>query len=555
MRKNKPGADAPHAVDLMGEASTHVLSEALGHPLTENLGQPPAKKSLLQLAMDKVNANLTEIQVMSVRIDELIATNPADKVYSVATKDDYAAVDKIRKAAREDRLAVQRLNKASKELLNDLKDQAAAVALPYIDKLQGVEDRSKAALEAEDKKEDARKQRHRDAIAAIRLMVADSARLPSADIERLRNSVAAVIVDDSYEEFKGEALREKALAQDVLIGAHAAAVKREQEAAAKTAAEARQTAARRRIADLKALPDDVRDTGQENIQAIRDALARENYPEEEFGDLAEFVAMARDAAVRTLDMLLDLLAVRTVDVVQPLPAEGVRGDEPIDDLREERLDIQAVRENSMEAPEAGLLSNLPHDDEPTEEELGAAADAHDESTGNLFGAEAPPDVPPAIPQAAQRAAAVLEEDPFSQPLTPAPQRFIMGGMPDADYAAARGRAAPEPAPANVAPGATPPRMLPSGRMPIPRSVPQAVVMVAGSGTPTLSCGTPAPTPAPADILVTEVPNLLKAAQDFVTSAEECCGWTDPDNVPDALIPVWRALREATTLLSEFPPSN
>lgn len=497
MRKNKPEAEQP---DLpAGEAAPET---------------PPAKLSKLQAAMHKVNTSLTAVEQLAADIDELERVGGPKVVFAVATKEGRKQADEVRKKARLHRLDVKRMKKEATDLLNGLKTETWALMDPTIERLDAIESNAKAQIEAEDAKEEKRKQGHRDAIAAIQLMAEGAASMSSADLDQRLNEVAAIIVDDSYQEFHAEAVRAKAATQDILMQAHAEAVKREREAAEKAEAEARQTVARCRIAALKALPAELADTGNDNIRAIREGLARETYPETEFGDLAEFVGMARDAAVRALD---DLLAL-------PLPDP-----EP---------------ENSIEAPEAGLLQNLPHD-EPTEEELGAAADAladepvwvgvdfgreeqpePDTFTGNLFGAEAPPDVPPAIPQAAQRAAAELEADPFSGPVV-------------LDHAGNR--------PTSTAQLQTIAR--PTGRMPIParRPVPEPAKPEPGSYfTP------------PAGIVVTEVPCLLKAAQDFITTAEECCGWTvdaDPLNVPTPLIAVWRTLHQATALLSEFPPSN
>jgi colicin import membrane protein len=483
-------------------------------------GAPPVKLSKLQMAMNLVSNNMTEIQVMSTRIDALTAEHGEKEVFAVATKEGRKKADEVRKTSRDLRLSVSKLKKASTDLLNDLKKQAWAVADPFINKLQAIEDNAKTQIEAEDSKEEDRKQRHTESIGAIRRMAEGVSTLTVGEVRTRIAAVQAIVVDNSYEEFEAAANRAKSEVHDILDEALRLLIVKEQEEkelAERRTREARQSEVRQKIAELKNLPAQCTDTGRENIEAIIRQLQANPPAAADYDDFLEFAEMAHEKALRELGLMRDELTTAAIETEQAAAnVREARADDDGPQAAMEFVDTLPPAPASYEEEPAPFTPAWVGVDLGTDERSTPAPIQPDEP---LPWEEAKPLTPPADP------------DPFTAPKAapprPAPARRPTP-TPGFDSLAATGRAAGLPVGA-------PPEDKPLER-------PEEVLPTDADGIPDLM----------------KVAELVLAAFDRLPKNVTVEWEIDGDYIPDAasltFTAAMRKLRDAVALLKEFPPA-
>lgn len=316
--KPRKSAPAPQDPDVQPENLAPGANSGPAESGQVTVLPPAAKQSKLSAAVALVTLNMTEIQALGADIAELEKSYPANHKFDLATKDGAKLADKVRADARKARLAINNLYSDSKKLLNGLKDEAKAVAEPYIASMQAIEDNAKAQIEAAERAEAERKERHERNIAAI-AMLANVEGLDSAAITARMDSLAAILIDDSYQEYRDRALNAASDARDTLTAAFADACDREEQAARDAAARAAEAAElaearakeertariREKIKTIKELPDQVAGTGSENIRTILAQLIAEVPHADTFGDMLEYAEMAHELAVSKLRAALD----------------------------------------------------------------------------------------------------------------------------------------------------------------------------------------------------------------------------------------------------------
>lgn len=353
---------APRATPTPTTAPQQTIDEA-----GANL---PAKRSKLATAMDSVTHHMTEIERLGATIAEVEEQYPKTFVFAVATKDGYKLADKVRKDSRASRLHVATMRKEGTDLLNTLKTELWAVADPQIARLQAIEDNARDQIAAQDKKETDRKAAHEERIAAIVRFSQGVATMDSEAIAQRIRDIQALKIDDSYEEYQKPAALKRVSVLEVLELGHIDAVKREEEAERKRKADeaekARQAladAARNRIAYYKGLADGATDTGAENIRALVANITPPGSENDEtkYGDLAEFVDMARGKAHDDLRALLKAAEAEESIVVAEEIAAGHAGDDPLESPTIPAADIRSAgtSEEFQADPFAALPSHGP----------------------------------------------------------------------------------------------------------------------------------------------------------------------------------------------------
>lgn len=263
-----------------------------------------AKRSKLATAMDTVTAHMTAMEALGATIAEVEQKYPKDHVFAVTTKEGYKLADKVRADARKSRLHVADMRKEGTNLLNTLKTELWAVADPQIARLQSIEDNAKAQVDAQDKKETDRKRKHEDNLLALTGKALHLGDMTSDQIAERMSEVEEVTIDDTWEEFKDRAAKALQDVRDTLSTAFTHTMHRELEQAEQRAREAKQAAARAQIAHYKALPDAHEESDVEALQDVLTTIPPRDDDAEKYGDMAEFVDMARDKALTVLQAML-----------------------------------------------------------------------------------------------------------------------------------------------------------------------------------------------------------------------------------------------------------
>lgn len=477
--------------------------------------QPPMKRSKLAVAMDTVSEHMRQMDALTVTIDEVEKNYPKAHVFDVATKEGYRLADKVRKDARESRLHVATMRKQGTDLLNGLKTELWALADPQMARLQAIEDNAKAQVAAQDQKDEDRKKRHVDAIAAIGQQALGASLLDSQTLVERVKSVNAIIVDDSYEEFQTQALQKKLEVVQVLEQALNAAKAREakeeadrQEKGRQDVAAAKQKAARERIAYYKSLPTQLQGAHIENVRAnMRTIGSAPDDSEEKYGDMAEFVDMARVKAVSELNLLLQGMeeAQRAVDA---------------EDLRTQQEPLTVIGYPEVAAPT------------PAPQRPAAPSTM---GSGPVRGWEG-------------------TEDPFSTEAMQAKARANVPSMAlptvtATTHTVPAGRIGDQSVPRRFAPRLAPrPVAAPPAPTPAPTAAPPAD-MFADPAFPAAFDAMPG---GEVSVVEGEVPDLLKAAQDFITAFEEGGVLSYlPDTVHVYAFPAFKALKDAVDFHTEF----
>lgn len=295
--------------------------------------QVPAKVSKLSTVMVSVKEHMTAMEALGATIDKVEKEYPKDHVFAVATKEGYKLADKVRADARKSRLHVANMRKDGTGLLNNLKEELWAVADPQIARLAAIEDNAKAQIEAQDSKENLRVSGHEANISAIVALSEGVATMTPSEVTARIESLNALIVDDSYEEFEPAAMRKKGEVESVLAEAYAAAVERDRLAQQKIKDDARRAEVAQRIESIRLVPSQVEGTGAENITAILNQWAAkldadDGFPADEYDDQVD---TAMGAALKTVTalrkMLADLTPAATAAPTQaPAPSSAPQAD-------------------------------------------------------------------------------------------------------------------------------------------------------------------------------------------------------------------------------------
>jgi hypothetical protein len=272
---------------------------------------PPAKLTKLQAAMGKVSDSITAIQKIGADIEELERTGGPQVVFEVATKAGKKQADEVRAKARKLRLDVQDMRKEATSLLNGLKNETWAVTDPTINKLQAIEDNAKGQLEAEERKERDRKERHAQNMAAIAGYGQSLDLLTSDEVEQRLNALRAIIVDDSYEEFQAQAQAQRESVLATLQAALTAALAREQEQEEAAERERERAAIKLKIDNMKLIPDQVQGTDLENVRRILASLKNNPPTAAEFGDQLELAELVHFKVVAELTREEELLVIES----------------------------------------------------------------------------------------------------------------------------------------------------------------------------------------------------------------------------------------------------
>jgi hypothetical protein len=298
-------------------------------------------------AMEIVRAKLSAIDQFGRDVIELIANNPKDKKYDLSSKEGEKACDDVRKVARQKRLAIKSAWDEGKVVLRSLNDDLKVAAEKDMGILQAIEDNAKTQLEAKAAKETERKAAHEKNIKAITDMAEGLAELSSADIEKRQQALAAILVDNSYEEFEAQARRKQSEVHAAIEEAFRAALEREKAAEAQRAKEALEAGAKEKIRAIKELPDGLVDTGSANIREILRIHSVAIPTAAEYGNLLEFAEMAHDLTTHKLQAMLE-----SVEAHENAAAHVVRG----------------IPEESESHPDNhGPLSNIPGDEPPIDD--------------------------------------------------------------------------------------------------------------------------------------------------------------------------------------------
>lgn len=262
----------------------------------------PAKLSKLQAAMNKVSDSITAIQALGADIDELDRTGGPKIIFAVDTSEGYKQADDVRFKARKLRLTVKGMKEDATKLLNGLKAETWAVMDPTIDRLDAIETNAKDQLAAHDRKEQDRKARHQDAIDAITVLGMQPPH-ESAEVRKRLDSLNAIIVDDSYEEFQERASKALEEVRATLTHALEVAEREERAEAERKADEALAAARRTRIANMKALPSQVEGTDLDNVRIVLRLHKADAPTAEEFGDMLDFAEAVHFKATKELEEL------------------------------------------------------------------------------------------------------------------------------------------------------------------------------------------------------------------------------------------------------------
>jgi hypothetical protein len=259
---------------------------------------PPGTEPATAPEPDKVTTALAEVTKTNATItDHLqkardIAARHKDVVADVTTTKGYEEIAKIRTAIREDgRFPIQRLKDEGSKLLGTMQRQfnqrAEAIISeikelekPFQDQIDAEDERREAERQRRANEEQARKDGHAAAILAIQRMALDAVGLDSAGLRERIEAAQQIIVDDSYEEFQGQARQALDEAVRNLNGMLISALADEEdrrdaeEARRKQAAAAEAERAAREAAEQQAAQERQRAAAAEaESAALRDQLA------------------------------------------------------------------------------------------------------------------------------------------------------------------------------------------------------------------------------------------------------------------------------------------
>jgi hypothetical protein len=290
----------------------------------------------------------------------------------VATKEGRKQADEVRAKARRLRLDVAAMKRDATALLNGLKTETWAVTDPTIARLDAIETNAKDQIAVEDKKEQDRKDRHEEAIRCI----TDFGLAPPSDSEGILarlNSLSAIVVDDSYEEFQDRAEKVRDEVRASLQHAMHVATAREREDRKRQEQEAVDTARRAKIQAMKDLIAQVEGTDLENVRAALRIHQATEPTAAEFGDMLDYAEAVHFKTAKQLEELVTMLGLaeehereeaqqptppptpaprepdmEPSDVSMPLNPEPARGDEPVDDAAERRLNIASVPQSDTQ---------------------------------------------------------------------------------------------------------------------------------------------------------------------------------------------------------------
>lgn len=288
---------------------SYVKKQGAAAEPTAAPAQPPAKLTKLQAAMGKVSERITAIQAMGADIEELERTGGPQVVFEVATKAGKKQADDIRAKARKLRLDVQDMRKEATSLLNNLKNETWAVTDPTIAKLQAIEDNAKGQIEAEERKEADRKARHAQNIAAIVMTAHGCEVFSSGGCQAKLDSLAAIVIDDSYEEYEDEARRCFADARATLEIARDAALAREKAEDEAAERERQRAAIKLKIDNLKLIPDQVQGTDLENVRHVLASIRNNPPTAAEYGDQIELAELVHFKVVKELEREEEMLVI------------------------------------------------------------------------------------------------------------------------------------------------------------------------------------------------------------------------------------------------------
>jgi hypothetical protein len=487
-----------------------------------NGAQPPAKLSKLSAAMQVVSANATQIEALGAEIDALHVKYAPNTVWDLETKEGAAECDLARKDSRAVRLKIQNLRDQGKSLLNSLKGELVTAAESDIARAQAIEDNAKSQQEAKARKEQDRIDRHEKNITAIALMAEGIGAMTSAEIAARIDALTAILVDESYEEFQSKALRKHREVADVLAAASFVAAERERAA---QEAEERAAAAAKELADLQArqaeaqaketerlrvkglidaikrLPSEVEGTDLANVREVLRIHKLAEPKADVFGDQLEMAELVHFKVTKELEELEYMLG-----MAEEAPAEPRAMDVMMDV-------VAAIPPQAIEAAVVGI-------------DMGTDERSTPEPEGSGWGAAA--------------GTAAIDEEPLYED-SPLPARTV---------AAQQSLSTPAADPDPFSAPAPRPRLAPRG---VP-AVGPVVATPEGDRGPIADVGAimdAIDAHIAAETAEPDVPDLLKAAQDFIMTAEEMCGWHDHDNTPDALIPLFAALKAAVDFTTEF----
>lgn len=231
--------------------------------------ETPADTSALAIRenIQHVEAALSEFDKIGAGLAELRQRHPVDLAVDVTTTKGMKEAVAARAAWRDPRIAVEKARKAAKApvlaLGKDIDARAAYITTALLEGESNYDDQIKAEEARKEAEKAAKAEAERVRVEAIQGRIAEI-REPSFDLvgESAANIAAAIsvvdarVIDDSFEEFQGQAQLAKDETIDKLRAMHAAAVAAEAEAArikAEQEAEtARIAAEREELARLRA---------------------------------------------------------------------------------------------------------------------------------------------------------------------------------------------------------------------------------------------------------------------------------------------------------------
>lgn len=260
-RKNTPA-------DPFGPQGSTVNEHFAAMDAKAGEAKPPAKLSKLAAAMQIINGNISEIEALGKDVDALHTKYAPNTVWDLDTKDGAKECDLARKESRAVRLKIQNLRDQGKDLLNSLKGELVDAALADIARAQAIEDNARAQIDAKARKEQDRIDRHELKIRAIAQMAEGIATMTSGEISKRIEALTAIIVDDSYEEYMAKAQRKHREVAEVLAEASFVAAAREQ---AQAEADERAERERKELAALQAKETE-RETERGRVKVLIDKI-------------------------------------------------------------------------------------------------------------------------------------------------------------------------------------------------------------------------------------------------------------------------------------------
>jgi hypothetical protein len=229
------------------------------------------ERATLALGAQGYEKDLAELASQSVSLTVITNADGYEQVHAarMRLKTARVEIEKRGKAAREDATAF------SKAVIGEER-RLIAIISPEEDRLQALQkahdDAKEAEREAKIRAEQERVEKIRARIEHIRSLATTATLFTSAKIIGQLSALALVVVDDSYAEFKDEALRVLAETGSTLSQLHKASEEREAEQA-KVAAERAELA--RLLAEQDARDKEARELREADERAERERMAEE----------------------------------------------------------------------------------------------------------------------------------------------------------------------------------------------------------------------------------------------------------------------------------------